>query len=307
MLKIPKHYLGDSWFFVLHETVHVYFLVCPDTTPRHTRWSVGHATSTDLEDWQYHGIVLDPGEPDAWDGRTLATGSVIARGGRFWMAYTGNFAGPVPATGLAVSQDLFTWEKCPGNPTTVINPQVYSASPNLVWKQPRWRDPFLLEHKGRIYQIVTAARKDCPTAESGTVGVAVTDDFSDWEIQTPLEVPPIAQDLECPKLYGIDDRFFLVVSISEPIIADGFRALQPEGSPIATAYCLVADKFEGPYHVHGNGRILRTAQWGFPYAGHVVKFRERFWMLGTHWSTRDGDSISDPIPLTVTHEGFRTP
>ena len=44
------------------------------------------------------------------------------------MAYTGDWFGPRPATGLAVSQDLRAWNEVPGNPITTIDERHYTAS-----------------------------------------------------------------------------------------------------------------------------------------------------------------------------------
>ena len=47
--------------------------------------------------------------PGSWDDKNLATGSVIRRGGRYWMAFTGHKVGEplfVQRVGMAVSDDL---------------------------------------------------------------------------------------------------------------------------------------------------------------------------------------------------------
>jgi hypothetical protein len=75
-----------------------------------------------------------------------------------------------------------------------------------------------------------------------------------WELLPPLDVPEIAQDLECPKLFKIDSQYYLTVSISDQIAAPELRTRQPKGLPVSTSYSLVSDRFEGPYTIHGAGR-----------------------------------------------------
>jgi len=305
MFTKPGYHIGDTWYFVQSNKAHMFYLTCPLLVPRHTRWSIGHAVSQNLVDWEDHGIVIEPGNQSSWDGICPATGSVTAFAGRYYMAYTGNFAGPIPAVGFAVSDDLNTWEKCPGNPVTTINPKYYSDTPNLAWNQPRWRDPFLHQEQGKIYQLVTAAKLDAPEETAGTVAVACSLDMKQWEMLLPLEIPALGQDLECPKLTKVGALYYLTISVSDPIAGPEFRNLQPKGLPIATAYSLVSESFSGPYTLHGTGRILEDNSWGAPYACEPVLFRGRYFLLGTVWSDETCDSVCNPIPIIATEEGFK--
>jgi len=305
MFNRPGFHIGDTWYFVQGERAHMYYLTCPDSIPRHTRWSIGHAWSDDLVHWQDMGVVLKPGLPDAWDGICPATGSVIEFGGRYWMAYTGNFSGPRPATGLAVSEDLFSWQKWDGNPVTGIDGRIYSGEGNLAWRQPRWRDPFLFRDGETVYQLITAALPCAPPETAGTVALACSRDMENWEILPPLDLPEIGQDLECPKLHLVDGRYYLTLSVSKTIMAPGLASLQGEGQPLDTAYSLVSDNFEGPYVLHGNGRVLEEGFPVSPYACEPVRFRGKYHLLGTLWDDEQGDRVCDPIPLQATSRGWK--
>ena len=89
MFRKTGHYIGDAWYHIEGDTAHMFYLTRPDSIPRHTHWSIGHAHSTDLINWQDHGIILTPGDSQAWDGICPATGSVLKVKDRYWMAYTG--------------------------------------------------------------------------------------------------------------------------------------------------------------------------------------------------------------------------
>ena len=114
------HSMLDAWYFVDGgtDTIHMFYVV-PEF--------IGHAVSRDLVNWEELVPVLRPGAPGTWDDLRLgAAGSIIQRGGRYWMAYFGTSSADswpgedhrVQRAGIAVSDDLFTWRKLPENPVT---------------------------------------------------------------------------------------------------------------------------------------------------------------------------------------------
>lgn len=301
MLRAPGHHLGDSWYYVEGKRVHCFFLICPDTTPRHTGWDIGHASSLDLTHWVYDGIVLRRGAADAWDHVCLATGSILHHGGRFWMAYTGNWFGPRPAVGLAVSNDLSHWEKAAGNPITTIDEQYYTAHSRGRRTFPHWRDPFLFEAAGVVYQFVCATAIG-PHDAAGAIAVARSRDMTAWEMLPPLEVDPFAEELECPHVVAGAGRYYLVFStLGELLLSSTSAAASAPGGDM---YSMVGDTPFGPFRVLNPQPLLSPNLNDRPYAGRVVDFNGRFYLLGTIWSDA-GDRISDPIPLELTATGLR--
>ena len=305
MLRVPGHHLGDSWYYVDGNRAHCFFLICPDTTPRHTAWDIAHASSLDLTNWVYHGIVLRRGPAEAWDGICLATGSVLNRGGRFWMAYTGNWFGPRPAVGLAVSRDLCDWQKAAGNPITTIDEQHYTANGRGRRTFPHWRDPFLFEAAGEadgvVYQLVCATAKgqDSP---AGTLGVARSRDMTTWEPLPPLDVDPFAEELECPQVVAGFGRYYLVFStLGDLLLSNASAAANPPGGNM---YSMLGDTPLGPFRVASPEPVLPADMTDRPYAGRIVDLNGRPYLLGTIWSDA-GDRISDPIPIDMTPTGVR--
>lgn len=301
MLTLPSHHLGDAWFHVEAGRVHAFFLVCPEGVPRHTAWDVGHASSTDLRTWTHHGIALRRGPPGAWDGTCLATGSVLRRGGRFWMAYTGNWLGPRPAVGMAWSVDLHHWQKLDANPVTAIDEQLYTAESRGHRRFPHWRDPFLFEVDGVAHQLVcaTAAGGEGP---AGAVGVARSRDLVHWEPLPPLDVEPFAEELECPQVVRAAGRHYLVFSTPAGLrLADGGTA--PPGEP-GHMYAMVGDAPLGSFRVEDPAPLFPGDLRERPYAGRIVEHAGRLALLGTVWSDA-GDRISDPVPIEPTATGLR--
>jgi beta-fructofuranosidase len=295
VLAVPQHHLGDAWYFPDGDRIHCFFLICPDTVPRHTQWDIAHAASVDLKSWANHGVVLRRGDAAAWDGICLATGSVLRRRGRFWMAYTGNWCGPQPAIGLAASSDLHDWQKVAANPVTAIDEHHYTAYSRGRRPIPHWRDPFLFEVDGVVYQLTcaTAAGKD---GAAGTVGAARSRDLITWEIMPPLDVEPFAEELECPQVVNAAGRHYLVFSTPAGLLLSETAATTDTPGNM---YCMIGDTPLGPFRVADTEPLLPAAMSDRPYAGRLVAVGDRHYLLGTVWSDT-GDRISDPIPVEFT-------
>jgi beta-fructofuranosidase len=300
MLTASGHHIGDSWYCADGERVHCFYLICPHSVARHTAWDIAHASSVDLRRWVDHGIVLRRGSEEAWDGICLATGTVLRHGGRFWMAYTGNWFGPQPAVGLAVSADLHSWSKVPGNPITAIDERYYTAVSRGRRPFPHWRDPFLLEIDGAVYQLVCATAAGGEGA-AGTVGAARSDDMVRWDLVPALDVEPFAEELECPQVVSGAGRFYLVFSTPAGLLLSDTA---PSADQSGNMYSMVGDSPLGPFRVADPEALLPEDMVDRPYAGRIVNVGGRHYLLGTVW--RDvGDRLCDPIPVELRPTGVR--
>jgi len=303
MLTLPGKWIGDPWFYVDGDTVHCYFLTASDTNPpstRHTNWEIGHAVSGDLSTWTDRGIVLRPG-PQDWDGHHLATGSVLRFQGRFWMAYTGHPRGEDPTiqrVGLAVSDDLHAWEKFGDKPVTEVDERYYERATSGQRPFMHWRDPALFLNGDHVYHVVCARCRHGEAAGRGSVGVARTADMAHWEVLPPFALEPFAEELECPSILTLNQKWFLVFSTHRHLIAPSRREAGPEASLRSGTYSMVSDSPLGPYRFCG--MIERTS--APVYAGQIVVWKGRPYLLGTRTDRRD--TISDPLPVTADAHGI---
>ena len=297
MFQLPGRQIGDAWFFVHQDVCHAYYLTCPGHQPRHEHWDIGHAVSADLCSWQDRGVCLPKAGHDAWD-RNLATGSILKHGGRFWMAYTGHSSAQV---GMAWSHDLHQWERRENNPVTQIDPSHYEPIGSGVRKMAHWRDPYLFEHEGRVYHIVCASRNAGPPDARGTIGLACSDDLVHWEVLPPPAVEPLCQELECPQLLEHGDRWFLVFSSQPAFFSVAVRREHPVLGRRNATYAMVGDSPLGPFAMERKRPIISPDEPVNPYAGQVVAWRGRHYLLGTVAESRGG-AISDPIPVRFTSD-----
>lgn len=305
MLTHPGNHLGDSWYYVDGDTIHCFYLTCPTSIERHTAWDIGHASSANLVDWTIHDIILRKGDPDSYDGRCPATGSVIRFNQRYWLAYTGNWNGPQPTVALAVSDDLFRWEKLANNPVTSIDPAYYDDTPH---RPPRdwlhWRDPFLFEHGGAVYHFVCANKNSGSIDERGALGLAKTSDMLTWQVLPPPEVDPVCTELECPQVIRAGNRFYLIFSAAPQFFSKAFQERYRGQLRELSSYAMVADSRFGPFHNYGSGQIFPPDYPLVPYANQLVFWQGQPYLLGTVWNEQQ-DFITNPLPVEFTATGVK--
>ena len=123
---------------------------------------------------------------DRWDANGISTGSVIRYKGSYWMAYTGQWNGPVGMVGLASSKDLHHWEKCSYNPVTSPDDHYYAMNGAGIRTFSHWRDPYLFTDGEYAYHLTCATRKGGRPDACGTAGLARSRDMEHWELLLSL-------------------------------------------------------------------------------------------------------------------------
>ena len=97
------------------------------------------ATSSDLDEWEWQGIVLQPEGDTAWDKYCRRINSVLPLNGKYYAFYDGSeghHQNYEERTGLAVSEDLKNWtvltpeEPCITSPHTTGSLRYIDAQPH---------------------------------------------------------------------------------------------------------------------------------------------------------------------------------
>src|SRR5690349_1550272 len=217
MLQDPEHWIWDSWLADDGRRYHLYHLKAPaalkDPSLRHEAAFIGHASSTDLIDWEIHADALRPGDHGLWDDLALWTGSV-ARGedGTWRMYYTAlntsrGHGLRDQQIGLAESRDLHAWTRV-GDLPIVAPDERYLTHEDGVSET--WRDPFVFRHDGVWHMLITARDPLAPRLKDGVLGHATSADGVRWELQDPLTTPAGFGQLEVPQVRRVGDRYVLV-------------------------------------------------------------------------------------------------
>ena len=165
----------------------------------------GHARSRDLVNWEHLPIAIWPSQ-ERGERAIFSGGAAIAADGRPRILYT-SIGQPQPEQWLAIPKDddLFGWEKFPGNP--VLSQAAHRNGPIS-----QWRDPFLFQEGGSTYMV----------CGGGTAGgraqvqlyKAAKPDFTEWKhlgavFQT---LDRENRNFECPNLFPLEGKWVMIVS-----------------------------------------------------------------------------------------------
>jgi len=165
----------------------------------------GHARSRDMVNWEHLPIAIWPSS-EKGERAIFSGGAVIASDGRPRLIYT-SIGQPQPEQWMAIPKDddLFVWEKFPGNPVLT---QAAHASGNIS----QWRDPFMFREGGEIYMVCGGG------TAAGRAQVqlyrAVKSDLTAWKHLGPVfqTLERESRNFECPNLFKLDGKWVLIVS-----------------------------------------------------------------------------------------------
>jgi beta-fructofuranosidase len=305
VLRLPDHWLWDSWLADDGDRYHLFFLrasrALQDPGRRHERAAIGHAVSTDLRTWQLLPDALVHADEPAWDDLAVWTGSVV-RGpdGRWYLFYTGISAtdrSRAQRVGLAMSTDLVTWRRVGPHPLVEVDARWYQCG-GLRHGLPiseTWRDPFVFPDPDGDgwHMLLTARSRTGPVGGRGVVGYARAHDLLQWEVRPPLSAPAGFDHLEVPQVYVVDGQPVLIFSCPP---AQTLPPRRPD--PTGSTWTVFGGALTGPWDVGA------AMQFDHPslYCARLVEDRTGGWCLLGFRDTEDGEfygELLDPIPVTL--------
>ncbi|MCX5512805.1 glycosyl hydrolase family 32 [Kaistia algarum] len=302
--SLDDHWVWDFWLADDGALFHMYFLHAPralgNPDLRHRNARIGHATSSNLTDWSFHGRVFEPGDTGAFDETATWTGSVVRGPDGLWrMFYTGTrFLAPdahpnVETVGVATSPDLFHWTKAPG-PICRADPRWYETLGSSSWPEEAWRDPWVFPSADGTtwHMLVTARANHGDELDRGVIGHATSRDLERWEVQPPLSDTGAGfAHLEVPQVVTLAGGTYLLFSCDSAKLA-GHRSGGKGG-----IWSVAADAAEGPYPIAAASLIAPERL----YSARVIEDRNgRPVLLAFHNIQDDGSfagGVSDPLPL----------
>ena len=173
-----------------------------------------HATSADLVTWTQQEPVLLPGGPGDCDAGEISVATVVKHQGRWYMVYQ---ARPTRTASrrfaLAVSDDLWHWEKLPGDGSPVFMPHPGWSG----WTEEgvlECKDPWIIRHEGRFLMYFVCQNN----WGDSCIALAESKDLFHWEdrgplitvhrVKNPVQGP---SGFEVPTVVKHDNRYYLFV------------------------------------------------------------------------------------------------
>jgi beta-fructofuranosidase len=206
--------IGDITVIIHKGVYHLYHLIIPNHD------YIAHAVSRDGISWKRVNNALFVGHPGEWDDDMLWTMHVCEVDGKFEMYYTGlqrKDRGVISRVGFAESTNLTDWTKNPKNIFPIEPKGIYyetSKTNPRTWLS--FRDPFRFEYGGDVYLLIATRTTTGPISRRGCVGLVKLTEHA-YELMPPLLYPMAYDDIECPCLFELNGRFYLLGSIREDI------------------------------------------------------------------------------------------
>jgi len=191
-------YLKDFCLFHHGDSYHLFHIAgVPNVScclPGNEIW-FGHATTKNFQTWQTHEPCFYI-SPQSWDSGHVFAPFVIAKDGTYWMFYTGVTVENTQRIGLAVSKNLFTWERVGQRP--IIRPEEYGWAFCPTEKGAPCRDPHVIEYQNEYWLYYTAVTK----AGKACIARAVSKNLIDWQDCGPAY---LEKDLTHPESCNVQE------------------------------------------------------------------------------------------------------
>ena len=307
MLKLPDDWIWDSWIADDGELYHLFFLKAPrslvDPGKRHTKATIGHATSGDLTEWTYRGEVLAPGA-GTWDDLALWTGSVVRGDDGVWrMFYTAiSTRGHVlkdQRIGVVESGDLHNWRRVTDRPVVEADPRWYKTLDEDISASETWRDPFVFrDPDGDGWRmLITARAVGAARNDDGVLAEARSDDLRTWEVGPPVCEPGAGfGQLEVAQVRVLDGQPVLVFTCHPQEMTDQRKRT----SGLFCTWSVVGESVTGPWDI---SKAKPFAAEPALFAAPFVQQRDGGWaFVGFRNTEPEGIfafDVLDPIPVEL--------
>ena len=314
-MKLDDKWTWDFWLTRDKDLWHIFFLQANKSLIkqelRHWNVSVGHATSSDLQEWQQLGTCFQPSATPSWDDKTTWTGSVVQSDDGLWhLFYTGTSEkenGMKQRIGHATSNDLHSWERVGDGLCLDIDTRWYEEHTPGQWHDRAMRDPWVMRdpHSDDWLMFFTARVPGIAEPNAGgAIGLARSPDLLQWTTEAPIWQGDFGQ-LEVPQVMYLKGKWYCLFCTIDEHWSEGYQAKSPT-EPVSGSHYLMADDIRGPWRM-APGPFLDGDKPCKRYAGKLVEADDGLKFLGFLHDTPEGafiGELSDPIPVSIDEGGL---
>lgn len=294
--------MWDTWCIEHDGAVHAFYLqrLSPDSKRNQPDedW-IGHAVTRDLIHWEERGLALSPGEPGSLDDMQPWTGCVYKCGNKFHMYYTMRSTrdgGAGQHIGLAISDDLDTWVRYPGNPIISPDPRWYVSHDNPLFRGTvDCRDLIIVEHPdgGKWLGYYAARIPAGEMAESAVIALVQSTDLIHWEHLPPAFAPEKYACIEVPDVFHLDGRWYMTCLSGNGY---GNRGMYTDPHITSATIYASADNPEGPFVELDDDNVLIGGNPTTGYSCRSLIFKGDRYLLYTEPSMTSGIAFSTLSP-----------
>ena len=164
----------------------------------------------------------------------------------------------------------------------------------------------MIDQGERVIQLVTARRRDSEFTGRGSIAVASTEDMLAWDLEYPIEVDPVTEELEVPQVYKIGNLYYLKFCTIPELLLPEFKIKFPGHRFRRSDYSMVGESEKGPFRIRGTGEIISDGVSDIPYAGQLIPWYDEYFLIGTMPAVfgQHGGYLCDPIPLSADETGI---
>ena len=311
MLRLSDYWIWDSWIADDGELYHLFFLQAPrslvDPARRHTRATIGHATSADLHNWQYHGDALLPGA-SGWDDLAIWTGSVAHADDGIWRMYhtalsTAGHGMFDQRIGVVESEDLYVWRRVVDGPIVEVDPRWYKTLDVDNESSETWRDPFVFRDPDGDgwHMLITARAIGAPRFDDGVLAHACSADMVTWELMPPVSEPAGFGQIEVPQVRLVDGQPVLVFTCHP----DEQTEQRKQTYGMFSTWSVAGESILGPWDVAQAQPFIHEPAL---FAAPLVQQRDGEWaLIGFRNLESEGIftfEILDPIPVRLQDDSL---
>lgn len=240
---IPYYENGRYYAFYLHDPRSQENKYAEDTT-----WHL--VTTEDFSAITYHGEAIHRGDETQPDYNAY-TGSVVKDEEGIYHVFFTAFNENITIGGKAVQSvmqatgtDLFHLE---------TDREFLFTADDVLYESFDWRDPFVFYHAREKcwWMLLAARRKNSGALRGGCIALCKSKDLKNWSIEEPFFDPHMYITMECPEVFEMGGKWYLVFSTFSDRFVTHYR---------------IADSVEGPWKIPENDAFDTRADYAIKTA-----------------------------------------
>ncbi len=254
--------MWDVWYHNENDTVHAFYLqrLSPNSSrKKEDEDFIGHAATSNMITWKEKHLTIGPGKEDELDDMQPWTGCIYKFKQKYYLYYTMRCkkqSGRSQKIGLAISDDLYNWQKYKNNPVITPDERYYVSDKNpYPENKVDCRDLILVKDNKSdyVYGFYAACVHAEEESEAACIACVRTLDGINFEQLPPACRPMKYSEIEVPDVFFLNGKWYMTLLSS--VMHGNLADYSDKYVTCATIYA-ISDNIEGPYDVFEEDNVL---------------------------------------------------